>query len=109
MSLHALLTEYWQRRIMSVVASASARSDKLFRHFSRSTCVPAVFLPPAWYTAARLRSFPVASDKRKRMKSRGFFLGALVAALWVSPHAVEAQTGTIRGKVTNEVSGLPLA
>jgi iron complex outermembrane receptor protein len=43
------------------------------------------------------------------MKSRGFFLGALVAALWVSPRAVEAQTGTIRGKVTNEVSGLPLA
>ncbi len=43
------------------------------------------------------------------MKPRRYVIGALLVALGVIPLRAQAQTGTIRGKVTNEVTGLPLA
>ena len=43
------------------------------------------------------------------MKMRRYFLGALLTVLGMAPLRAEAQTGTIRGRVTNDVSGLPLS
>ena len=43
------------------------------------------------------------------MKPRGHLFGALLAALCMAPHIAEAQTGTIRGKVTNDTNGQPLS
>jgi TonB-linked SusC/RagA family outer membrane protein len=42
------------------------------------------------------------------MKLRRHAIGALLVALWMVPLSAQAQTGTIRGRVTNEVSGVPL-
>ena len=38
-----------------------------------------------------------------------FTIAALLAVCWLAPLRAQAQTGTIRGKVTNEVSGQPIS
>jgi len=43
------------------------------------------------------------------MRSRRYILGALLAVSWMAPLRAQAQGGTIRGRVTNDVSGLPLS
>ncbi len=43
------------------------------------------------------------------MRPRRYFLGALLAVSWMAPLRAEAQAGSIRGRVTNDVSGQPLS
>jgi len=43
------------------------------------------------------------------MKPRRYFLGALLAVTWVAPLRTQAQTGTIRGRITSGDGGLPLS
>ncbi len=43
------------------------------------------------------------------MKARWYVLSALLTVCWMAPLRAHAQTGTIRGRVTNDVSALPLS
>jgi len=43
------------------------------------------------------------------MRLRRYFIGALLAGLWMAPLRAEAQTGTIRGRVTSDLGGTALS
>jgi TonB-linked SusC/RagA family outer membrane protein len=43
------------------------------------------------------------------MRPRRYMIGVLLAGVWMAPLRAQAQTGTIRGKVTNDASGLPVS
>jgi len=43
------------------------------------------------------------------MRSRWYILGALLAVCSLAPSLAQAQSGTIRGRITNDVSGTPLS
>src|ERR1043166_4375957 len=103
------LTRRSRRGIMQLFTCALAAHDYPNIGNSRGAlqCPLSVQAPPA-IIAGGMRFSP-QQHKRACMKHPQQVIGALLAGLCLAPLRAEAQTGTIRGKVTDAAAGPPLS